>query len=77
MLLMLGMYEDTMYAITTLHLPYLLPLGIGGVVGILLTTRLLEYVLDHYTKASYLVILGFVLGAVILVFPRIMGRVRG
>lgn len=69
MLLMLGMYEDTMYAITTLHLPYLLPLGIGGVAGIILTTRLLEYVLDHYTKASYLVILGFVIGAVILVFP--------
>lgn len=69
MLLMLGMYEDTMYAITEFYLPYLLPLGLGGLLGVILTTKILERALKNHTTGTYLIILGFVLGAVGKVFP--------
>lgn len=69
MLLLLGMYDQTMRAITELYLPYLLPIGIGLIVGILLTTSILEKAMTQYPKATYLIILGFIVGSVVKIFP--------
>lgn len=71
MLLVLGMYEETMKAIDQFYLPYLIPLGIGVILGILLTTRILEKAMNKYTEPTYLIILGFVIASVIEVFPGI------
>ena len=38
MLLMMGLYDETMRAITELYFPFLIPLGLGLVLGIILTT---------------------------------------
>lgn len=71
MLLILGMYDTTINAIQDLYLVYLVPLGIGTIAGILLTTKLLEKALNKYTKGTYLIILGFILASVIEIFPGI------
>ncbi len=42
LLLLMGLYNETMRAVSTLYIPFLLPLAIGLVLGILLTTKLLE-----------------------------------
>jgi putative membrane protein len=50
----LGMYEKMLHAIGTLfqnfkqNMRYLLPLGIGGVIGILLTSNVLSLVIAKY-----------------------------
>ncbi|MBM6855370.1 DUF368 domain-containing protein [Mediterraneibacter glycyrrhizinilyticus] len=71
LLLILGLYDRTMNAISTLHLPFLLPLGIGLVLGIVLITRALERALESHPHPSYFIILGFLLGSVFEIFPGI------
>lgn len=69
MLVLLDLYEPTMEAISRLDIAALAPLGAGVLLGIVLTARLLEYLMNRFPYASYLVILGFVLGSVVKVFP--------
>lgn len=69
MLLIMGIYDPVMQAIGGLHFSVLLPLGVGLVLGIVLTTRILEIMMNRYPGATYMVILGFVIGSIIYVFP--------
>jgi len=69
MLLMLGLYEEVMEAISTLNVFGVLPLGIGIVAGILLTTKFLENAMKRYPQATYLIVLGFILGSLPELFP--------
>ena len=71
MLLILGMYDETMMAISTLYMPYLIPLAIGLIVGIFATTKVIEKALTSYPRPTYMMILGFVLASVAEVFPGI------
>lgn len=69
MLLVLGLYQSTITAIKEFDLLFLLPLGIGVVLGIFLTTKVLEMLMKKFPQATYLIILGFVLGSVGELFP--------
>ena len=69
MFLLLGIYQETIDAVHNLYFPYLIPLAVGSILGVVLTTKILEYWMEHYVKASYLIISGFVLGSIIQVFP--------
>ncbi len=68
-LLLLGMYDETMKAISEFYLPFLIPLGIGLLLGIILTTKLLERAMSRFPQATYLIIFGFVLGSIAQIFP--------
>lgn len=69
LLLLLGLYDKTMQAISGLQFSFLIPLLLGGVIGIILTTKLLEKIMTHFPQPTYLIILGFILGSVISIFP--------
>lgn len=69
MFLLLGIYQETINAIQSFYIPYLIPLCFGLILGIVLTTKILEYWMKHYVKSSYLIISGFVLGSIMQVFP--------
>ena len=69
MFLLLGIYQETINAVKNFYIPYLIPLFFGLILGIILTTKILEYWMTHYVKFSYLIISGFVLGSIIQVFP--------
>lgn len=71
LLLLMGLYDETMKAVSELYLPFLIPLGLGLIGGILLTTRLLEQAMTKHPQGTYLIILGFVLGSMLQVFPGI------
>lgn len=71
LLLLLGIYDATMEAISALKLSFLIPLGVGVLLGIFLTTKILEQAMEKYRQTTYLMILGFVLGSVVEVFPGI------
>ena len=71
MLLVLGMYTETMNAIKNLYFPYLIPLALGVLLGVALTTRILETTMNKYPEKTYLIILGFIIGSVVMVFPGI------
>jgi putative membrane protein len=71
MLLTLGLYDMTIKAINNLEINYLIPILIGTGVGVIATTKILENFLKNKPRATYLMILGFVLGSIIEVFPGI------
>lgn len=71
MLLTLGLYSVTINAINTKNIPFLIPLGLGVMVGTLATTKTIEKLLQKYPSKTYLLILGFVLGSLLPVFPGI------
>lgn len=71
MLLTLGLYSITLEAINTFNLAYLVPIGIGAVIGTLSTTKAIENLLEKYPSKTYLLILGFVIGSLLEVFPGI------
>lgn len=69
LLLALGIYGETLNAINTFDVEFLLPLAIGVIIGVLLTTKLLEYCMKCLPNPTYLMILGFILGSVSEIFP--------
>ncbi len=71
LLLLFGMYDLTIRAISELRLSYLVPLGVGILLGVILTTKLLEKALNSHTQGTYLVIFGFIIGSLIEIFPGI------
>ncbi|MBQ9982071.1 MAG: DUF368 domain-containing protein, partial [Oscillospiraceae bacterium] len=69
MLLIMGIYEKVMNAIGSLDIFYLLPLIAGIVIGIFISTGILEKAMMRYPQATYLIILGFILGSLPDTFP--------
>lgn len=68
-LLLLGAYETVIEAIKTLNLPVIIVVGFGIVVGLLLTSKLIQYVFRHYRVATYAIITGFVIGSIFVIYP--------
>lgn len=68
-LLMLGIYDDMIGAIIAVEVGFLLPLLMGMGLGVILTARLLERAMKRYPGVTYLIILGFILGSLVEIFP--------
>lgn len=71
MLLVLGLYDITINAIKNLEISYLVPIVIGAGIGVIATTKVLENFLNNKPRPTYMLILGFVIGSMIEVFPGI------
>lgn len=72
-LLMLGMYHLTLEAIKEFNLLYLVPLVIGVLGGTFLTAGILEREMKRHPQFTYMLIIGFMLGSLVQVFPGIPG----
>lgn len=68
-LLVLGIYENLIKAFDQFDIVYLGILALGLAAGIIGTTKILDKAMKKYTRPTYLIILGFVIGSVIPVFP--------
>ena len=71
MLLILGLYEQTLGAIETVNIVFLFAMGTGVLLGIFLTAKIIRIILRKYPKQTYLVIIGFVIASIKDVFPGI------
>lgn len=69
MLLVLGLYDITLKAINNLEVNFLIPIILGVGIGVIATTKVLENFLNKKPRPTYLVILGFVIGSIMEVFP--------
>lgn len=68
-LVILCKYDFVMKAIADLNLPVLAVFGLGCVVGILAFSKFLHWLLARCEKQTMLVLLGFVLGSLVKVWP--------
>lgn len=69
LLLVLGLYEPVIAAISNNRFLSLAPLAIGGVAGILALTKGLEVAMKRYPKPTFMMILGFLLASLREIYP--------
>ncbi len=68
-LVIMGKYDYIMQAVADLNWPVLIVFAIGCVVGILAFSKFLHWLLGRFEKQTMLVLLGFVLGSLVKVWP--------
>ena len=68
-LVILGKYDYIMQALGELNIPVIIVFGIGCVVGILAFSKFLHWLLGRFERQTMLVLVGFVLGALVKVWP--------
>ncbi|OWZ83257.1 DUF368 domain-containing protein [Natranaerobius trueperi] len=69
-LMVMGMYNTIISAVSNFDLMVLLLFGFGVLSGVLLFSHLIKYLITQYTELTYLVIIGLLLGSVVSVWPR-------
>lgn len=68
-LLIIGMYPTAINALSTLNLPIIIIIGTGVILGFILSSKGITYLLLHYTKKTYVTIIGLIIGSIFVVFP--------
>jgi len=69
LLLVMGLYQSVIGAVVELNLLFLVSLGAGCVLGLLLFSHLLHWLLGRYRAATMALLTGFLLGSLRLVWP--------
>ena len=70
-LLLLGVYSTAISALSSLNIGIIAVIGAGVVVGFVVSSRLIRYLLDRFPYMTYAVIIGLILGSIVIVFPGI------
>lgn len=68
-LLLIGVYSTAINALSTLNLPIVLAIGAGVMVGFVVSSKAISYLLEHFTYVTYAAIIGLILGSLFVVFP--------
>lgn len=68
MLLVLGMYDAMLLAITKFDVVYIGILGVSTLIGVFLITKPIEWIMNKYPHQTYCMIIGFVLGSTLEIF---------
>lgn len=70
-LMLFGVYSSYLDAISSIYLPFLLPLGIGLFVGCLVFMKLTKFLLNKFYMQTFFSIIGFTIGSIFVLYPRI------
>lgn len=74
-LLLFGVYSTVTFSISEAvrfnfeGLPVILLVGVGVVIGFVIASKIITFLLEHYTYLTYAAILGLVIGSLFSVFP--------
>ena len=69
-LMLLGVYESYLFSVSTIYLPFLIPLCIGLFIGSIVFMKITKYLLDKYYAQTFFVIIGFTIGSIFVLYPR-------
>lgn len=76
-LMLLGVYDAYLLSISTLYLPFLIPIGIGLIIGSIVFMKLTKYLLDNYHAPTFFSIIGFTLGSILVLYPGFTFDING
>ena len=68
-LMILGIYEAILTAVSNLDIIILIPFVIGVGVGIIIVSKIINILMDKFYGYTYYAILGFIIGSIIFIFP--------
>ncbi|MFA6803748.1 MAG: DUF368 domain-containing protein [Candidatus Methanomethylophilaceae archaeon] len=69
LLLALGLYQITISAMAHLDMYFLIPIGIGVIIGILGFAKIMTYLLENYHSLTYYMILGLTVSSLLIIYP--------
>lgn len=69
LLLMLGLYSSILSAVNSFKLLPFIPMGIGVLVGCLISAKLMDSAMKKHPEPTYLIVFGFLLGSLTELFP--------
>ena len=70
-LILMGVYDAYLLSVSSLYIPFLLPLGIGLIIGSFICMKLIKFLLDNYHSQTFYCIIGFTLGSIFVLYPGI------
>ena len=76
-LMLLGLYQIYLSAISSLNLSFLLPIGIGLLIGGTLFLCLINFLFKFVKSYTYFGIIGFILGSIFVIYPGFSFDMRG
>jgi len=68
-LLLLGAYHTATNALSTLNIPIIIIVGSGVVLGFVVSSKAITYILHHHRVMTFAVILGLIIGSVFVIYP--------
>lgn len=68
-LLLMGLYDPIVKAVSDFNIPVLAMVAIGVLLGFLTMTKLIEALFNKYPQTAYFTILGLVAGSLVAIFP--------
>ena len=68
-LLLVGAYATLTQAISDFNLPVVGITLIGMLIGLIISSKGIKHLLEHYTTLTYAISIGMVIGSVVVVFP--------
>lgn len=75
-LLLLGAYPTAIHALSTFHIPIICIIGAGVVVGFIVSTKFIRFLLVKFPSIMYAIIIGMVIGSLAIVCPSLDGSIR-
>ena len=77
MLLVLGIYPAFIDALDTFNFKELIPIAIGGIIGLIIFSKLIDHFMRTSRKSTYSAILGLTAGSVVVVFAEAIMKTEG
>ena len=67
--LLLGVYPTVINAISSVNIPVILVVGLGVVISIPITSKLIQYLFREFSVITYAVLIGLVIGSLYVTLP--------
>lgn len=71
--LFLGVYPTIINALHTLNFPVIISVGLGIVIGVLVTSKIIRLLFSLYRISTYAVIIGLILGSAFVIYQHVPG----
>lgn len=71
-LLLLGLYDSIINAITQFNIPILFVTALGIVFGFLTMTKIIDILFKKYPQTAYFIILGLIIGSIYAIFSEVV-----
>lgn len=70
-LMLLGVYDAYLLSVSSLYIPFLLPLAIGLIIGSIFFMKLIKFLFDKFYAQTFYSIIGFTIGSIFVLSPHI------
>lgn len=68
-LLLLGVYSTAIGAISDFNIPIIIVIGLGVMLGFLISSKVIHYLLNHHATMTFSIIIGLIVGSVFVIYP--------